>query len=215
MATIIITEDHPFVREGVRSYLERNTEHTVVAECATGLEAIAAVEKLTPDLLIVDLRLPEMDGLEVIRRVHIDYPLIRIIVLSMHTSAAYVTRAIRYGAHGYLLKNSDVQDLAKAVETVLDGGNYYSRSIAAFVTEEGALRDVYDDLTPREREVLQLIAEGRSTNDIKNILFISVRTVEKHRSNLMKKLGLHSHSELIRYSLQQELIPPIEPGATA
>ncbi len=212
MATILIAEDHPFVREGIKSYLERNTPHEVVAECATGLEALAETNALKPDLLLVDLRLSELDGLEVIRRVSRDHPLTRVVVLSMHAGASYVTRAVRYGAHGYLLKNSDVQDLAKAIDEVLDGGSYFSPAISSYLSENGEIADRYDDLTSREREVLQLVAEGRTAAEISGTLFISVRTVEKHRSNLMKKLDFHHQVEIIKYALQRGLIPLTDPG---
>lgn len=207
MATIVLAEDHPFVREGIRSYLTTTRPHTVVAECASGLAALSSVNEHRPDLLLVDLRLPEMDGLEVIRRVHKEHPLIRIIVISMHSDSAYVSRAVRNGANGYVLKNSDVQDLAHAIDIVLDGGTWFSPSVSTSIDSAGTVSDPYDDLTPREREVLQLVAEGRTASDIKDVLFISARTVEKHRSNLMKKLDLRSHAEVIRYALQRGLIP--------
>ena len=152
-----------------------------------------------------------------IRRVHDEHPLIRIIVISMHAGSAYVSRAVRNGAHGYVLKNSDVQDLAHAIDVVLDGGTWYSPSVSASIDAAGNVSDPYDELTPREREVLQLVAEGRTASDIKDVLFISARTVEKHRSNLMKKLELRSHAEVIRYALQRGLIPLVGPtkGNTA
>lgn len=214
MATIVLAEDHPFVREGIRSYISTHTHHQIVAECASGLTALSAVNEHEPDLLLVDLRLPEMDGLEVIRRVGQEHPLARIIVISMHAGSAYVTRAIRNGAHGYLLKSSDVKDLSHAIDVVLDGGTWFSPSISAAVDKAGNISDPYDALTPREREVLQLVAEGRTASEIKDVLFISARTVEKHRSNLMKKLELHSHAEVIRYALQRGLIPLIGPAGS-
>lgn len=212
MATIVLAEDHPFVREGIRSYLTASTYHTVVAECASGLTALAAVNEHQPDLLLVDLRLPELDGLEVIRRVHEEHPLIRIVVISMHAGSAYVSRAVRNGAHGYVLKNSDVKDLAEAIDIVLRGETWFSPSVSASIDELGTVSDPYDDLTPRERQVLQLVAEGKTASDIKDVLFISARTVEKHRSNLMKKLDLRSHAEVIRYALQRGLIPLVGPA---
>jgi DNA-binding NarL/FixJ family response regulator len=215
MATIVLAEDHPFVREGIRSYLASSTHHSVVAECSSGLTALSAVNEHVPDLLLVDLRLPEMDGLEVIRRVNSEHPLVRIIVISMHAGSAYVTRAVRNGAHGYLLKNSDVKDLSQAIEVVLNGGTWFSPSVSAAVDQAGNVSDPYDDLTPRERQVLQLVAEGKTAADIKDILFISARTVEKHRSNLMKKLNLHSHAEVIRYALQRGLIPLVGPSGSS
>ena len=212
MATVLIAEDHPLVREGIRSYLERSTYHEVVAECASGLTALAKVSELNPDIILVDLRLPEMDGIEVIRRVRQEHPLTKVLVVSMHAGTAYVVRAIRNGAHGYLLKNSDIQDLARAVDLILDGGSYFSPSIASIIDETGELDDPYEQLTTREREVLQLVAEGKTATDIKDVLYISARTVEKHRSNLMKKLGLRSHAEVIRYALQRGLIPLVGPS---
>lgn len=212
MATILIIEDHALVREGIRSYLERSSYHEVIGESASGMTGLAKVGELKPDVALVDLRLPEMDGIEVVRRIRHDHPLTKVLVISMHAGSAYVNRAIRNGAHGYLLKNSDIQDLASAIDQILEGGTYFSPSIASLVDESGNVTDPYDRLTNREREVLQLVAEGRTAMDIKDVLFISARTVEKHRSNLMKKLGLHSHAEVIRYALQRGLIPLVGPS---
>jgi len=215
MATILIIEDHPLVREGIRSYLERSSYHEVVGECASGLTGLAKVGELRPDIALVDLRLPEMDGIEVIRRIKQNYPLTKVLVVSMHAESAYVNRAVRNGANGYLLKNSDTQDLVNAVDAILAGGHYFSPSIASLLDDAGNVSDPYDNLTNREREVLQLVAEGKTASDIKEVLFISARTVEKHRSNLMKKLGLHSHAEVIRYALQRGLIPLVGPSSPA
>lgn len=215
MATILIIEDHPLVREGIRSYLERSTYHEVVGESASGLAGLAKVGELRPDVVLVDLRLPEMDGIEVLRRIRQDYPLTRILVVTMHSGTAYVTRAVRNGAHGYLLKNSDIQDLATAIDTILSGSTWFSPSVASALDDEGHVVDPYEELTSREREVLQLVAEGRTATDIRDILYISARTVEKHRSNLMKKLGLKSHAEVIRYALQRGLIPLLGPGPSS
>ena len=215
MASILIVEDHPYVREGVRSYLERHTNHFVCAECATGLEALEAVKEHRPELVLIDLRLPKMDGIEVIRRVHQDYPDIKMVVLTMHAGGSFVARAMRYGASGYLLKNSDISDLGLAVDTVLRGGSYFSKGIEPHQNPDGSYKDKMDELTAREREVLQLVAEGRTASEIKELLFISVRTAEKHRSNLMKKLGLHSNAEVIRFALRRGLIPLVDPGDAA
>jgi DNA-binding NarL/FixJ family response regulator len=215
MATILIIEDHPLVREGIRSYLERSTFHEVVGECSSGLTGLAKVGELRPDVVLVDLRLPEMDGIEVLRRVRQEYPLTKVLVVSIHAGTAYVTRAIRNGAHGYLLKNSDIQDLSQAIDAILSGETYFSPSVSTSLDENGSVVDPYEELTSREREVLQLVAEGRTATDIRDILYISARTVEKHRSNLMKKLGLKSHAEVIRYALQRGLIPLIGPGPSS
>ena len=212
MATILIIEDHPLVREGIRSYLQRTTFHEVVGESGSGLSGLAKVGELRPDIVLVDLCLPEMDGIEVIRRVHHEYPLTKMLVVTRQNGSAYVTRAVRNGAHGYLLKNSNIQDLALAIDTILADGRYFSPSIAGVLNEQGSVSDPYEELTAREREVLQLVAEGRTASDIRDILYISARTVEKHRSNLMKKLGLKCHAEVIRYALQRGLIPLVGPG---
>ena len=212
MASVLIIEDHPLVREGIRSYLERSSFHEVVGESSSGLAGLAKVGELRPDVVLVNLRLPEMDGIEVLRRVRQEYPLTKVLVVSMHAGTAYVTRAVRNGAHGYLLKNSDIQDLSQAIDTILSGGTWFSPSIASALDETGNVSDPYEDLTSCEREVLQLVTEGKTATDIRDILFISARTVEKHRSNLMKKLGLKSHAEVIRYALQRGLIPLIGPG---
>lgn len=213
MATIVIIEDHPLVREGIRSYLERTGRHEVVGEYDSGMLGLAKVGEFRPDIALVDLRLPEMDGMEVVRRIRKEYPLTKILVISMFAGSEYVNRALRNGANGYLLKNSDLKDLSEAVDQVLEGHSYLSSSVASAMDERGEVTDLYESLTGREREVLQLVAEGHSAVEIKNILFISARTVEKHKSNLMKKLGLHSHAEVIRYALQRGLIPLIGPGA--
>ena len=214
MATVLIIEDHPLVREGIRSYLERNSHHEVIGECDSGLAGLAKAGELRPDIVLVDLRLPEMDGMEVVRRIRNDYPLIKVLVISMFSGSEYVNRALRNGAHGFLLKSSDLQDLSGAIDQILEGHSFLSSSISSAVDESGNVTDLYESLTNREREVLQLVAEGNSAVEIKNILFISARTAEKHRANLMKKLGLRSHAEVIRYALQRGLIPMNGPDSS-
>ncbi len=207
MATIVIVEDHPIVREGVKAYLTQKTSHHVLAECEDGLSALKAVDELRPDVLVVDLRLPGLDGLEVTRRVTEKYPWTKVVVLSMHACDSFVSRALHFGASAYVLKNSDIKDLKDAIDSAIAGRHFLSRALSAGLDRAGAPRDRYDALTSREREILQLVAEGKSAHDIADTLFISVRTVEKHRSNLMKKLELHSHAEVIRYALERELMP--------
>ncbi len=206
MASILIVEDHSIVREGIRSYLHKTTDHDVVAETGDGLAALSLVEEHRPDIGIVDLRLPGLDGLEVIRRIHADYPATRIVVLSMHANFAFIMRAFEYGANAYVLKNSAVEELSEAIEAALEGRRFVSSQIDQD-PQKREISDPYDTLTPRERETLQLVGEGMTAAAVANRLNISARTVEKHRSNLMKKLDLHNHAEVVKYALERGLVP--------
>jgi len=212
MASILIAEDHPLTREGIKSYVQTNTQHRIVGECESGLQAIQEIAEAKPDLAIVDLRLPELDGLEVIRRTADQSPSTRLLVLSMHAGDSFIARAFRNGAHGYLLKNSDVQMLGLALSELLAGRQFVSPSLLKSNPDLSHGADTYDDLTSREREILQLVAEGKTSPDIRDRLFISTRTVEKHRSNMMRKLGLGSQAEVIRYAFQRGLIPDSTAG---
>lgn len=206
MASIIIVEDHSIVREGIRSYLHKTTDHDVVAETGDGLEALSLVEEHRPDIAIVDLRLPGLDGLEVIRRIRSDDAVTRIVVLSMHANFAFIMRAFEYGVNAYVLKNSAVEELSQAIEAALEGRRFVSSQIDQD-PQKREISDPYDMLTPRERETLQLVGEGMTATEIADRLHISARTVEKHRSNLMKKLDLHNHAEVVKYALERGLVP--------
>ncbi|MCH8246776.1 MAG: response regulator transcription factor [Bacteroidetes bacterium] len=207
MATVVLVEDHPIVREGIRAFLTQTTKHTVVAECGDGATALELVKEHRPDVLIADLRMPGLDGLEVTRRVHKDYPNTAVVVLSMYSSDSYVSRAFRNGALGYVLKNSDIKELNDAIASALIGKRFLSKGLASRVHREPILADRYELLTAREREVLQLVGEGMSATEISQKLTISTRTVEKHRSNIMKKLEVKNHADMIRFALQRGLIP--------
>ncbi len=207
MATIVIAEDHPIVREGIRAFLTKTSLHEVVAECGDGLTALTLVAKHKPDILVVDLQMPGLDGLEVTRRVVQNFAWTKVVVLSMHASDSYVSRALQYGALAYVLKSSDIEDLNEAIDSALKGKQFLSRAISDRITRDPMPRDRYDLLTSREREVFQLVAEGSSAVEIAKKLYISVRTVEKHRSNLMHKLELRNQAEVIKYALQRGLIP--------
>ncbi len=207
MATIVIAEDHPIVREGVRAFLTKTSPHEVVAECGDGLSALNLVAKHRPDILVVDLRMPGLDGLEVTRRVVRNYALTRVVVLSMHASDSYVSRALQYGAMAYVLKSAEIKDLNEAIDSALEGRQFLSRALSDRVNREPMPRDRYDLLTSREREVFQLVAEGCTAVEVAAKLYISVRTSEKHRSNLMHKLELKNQGEVIKYALQRGLIP--------
>jgi len=212
LTTIVLADDHHVVRQGLRSVLEAEPEFSVVAEASDGLDAVRRVEDLRPDVLIVDLMMPGLGGLEVTRQVRKCSPQTHVVVLSMHGSEAYVLEALRNGAAAYVLKNASTADLVQAVYEVTSGRRYLSpplseRGIEAYV-ERGRTgpADPYELLTTREREVLHLAAEGNSHAGIAARLGISPRTAEVHRANLMRKLNLHSQTELIRFALQRGIV---------
>jgi len=207
MATIVLAEDHSIVREGIRALLTQTTEHEIVAECGDGVAAVRLVKEHRPDVLITDLRMPGLDGLEVIRRVHQDSPNTAVVVLSMYSSDSYVSLAFRNGALGYVLKYSDAKELNDAIVSALNGKRYISKDLAGDTQHEQHLAGRYDLLTAREREILQLVGEGLTASEISEKLSISARTVEKHRSNIMLKLEVKNYGGLIRFVLQRGLIP--------
>lgn len=210
---IVLADDHPVVRHGVRGLLQAEPEFVVVGEASNGLETVQLVEKLQPEVLVVDLMIPGVNGLEVIRQIRQRLPLIRIVVLSMHANEPYVLEALRNGAAGYVLKDSSAGDLVLAVRQVLAGQRYLSpplseRAVEAYLQRSRETSfDPYDALTEREREVLHLAAEGLSNPDVAARLSISPRTVETHRANLMRKLGLKTQTDLIRYALKRGILP--------
>jgi two-component system, NarL family, response regulator NreC len=212
MTTIVLAEDHQILREGLRALLSAEPDLTVVGEAAEGLGVADMVERLRPDLLVVDLMMPGLGGLDVLVQVRQRVPQTRAIVLSMHADESYVLAALRNGAVGYVLKNAGVEDLLRAIRAVLGGQIYLSaplseRAMVSYVERaRESAGDAYDALTPREREVLHLVAEGRTSAEIAQRLSISPRTAEIHRTNLMRKLDLHSQTELVRYALRRGII---------
>lgn len=212
MTTIVLAEDHQILREGLRALLSAEPDLSVVGEAAEGLGVADMVERLRPDLLVVDLMMPGLGGLDVLIQVRQRVPQTRAIVLSMHADESYVLAALRNGAVGYVLKNAGVEDLLRAIRSVLLGQIYLStqlseRAILSYVERaRDATGDSYDALTPREREVLHLVAEGHTSAEIAQRLTISPRTAEIHRTNLMRKLDLHSQTELVRYAIKRGII---------
>lgn len=211
---IVLADDHHVVREGLRALLEAEPDLTVAGEAADGLTTVHLVERVKPDVLVVDVMMPALNGLEVTRQVVRRSPDTRVIVLSMYSDESYVMEALKNGAAGYVLKSSTRSDLVQAIREVMAGERYLSaplsaRAVEAYVerakgTEVGA----YDTLTSREREVLQLAAEGHTSAEIAARLFISSRTVETHRSAVMRKLGLRRQTDLVRYALRRGILPP-------
>jgi DNA-binding NarL/FixJ family response regulator len=207
---VLLADDHTLVRAGVRRILESQPGLEVVGEVADGAAALAALAKVRPDVLVLDLSMPGMDGFELLRRVREVAPDVKRLVLSMHKDPEYVARAVREGADGYLLKDSAVQDLVSAVEAVRAGRTFHSpevqRSLSEIVRGGGA--SPLDELTAREREVLRCIAEGLSSKDIAARFDISARTVETHRANLMRKLAVRSVAQLVRLAIREGLVGP-------
>ena len=213
MNTVVLADDHEVVRRGVRSILEADGNFKVVAEVADGLSAVQTVEKLKPTLLFLDLSLPRLHGLEALRQVRTGSPQTKIIVLSMHHDEPYVIEALRAGAMAYILKGSESTEIAHAALEVIAGRRYLSaplseRAIAALTSRTADQSDPLAALTPREREVLLLAAEGVGTTEMAERLFISPRTAETHRTNLMQKLGLQSQTDLVRFAIRKNLIAP-------
>ncbi len=213
MTTIVLADDHHIVRQGLRALLEGQPDFQLVGEAGDGLEAIQLTERLKPDVLIIDLMMPSLNGLEATRQLGQRSPHTRVVILSMHANEAYVLEALRNGAAGYVLKDSSAADLVQAVREVIAGRRYLSsplseRAIAAYIQKASDVAtDPYEMLTNREREVLHLAAEGYTNAEIADQLSISPRTAETHRANLMHKLGLHTHTDLIRYALRRGILP--------
>ena len=210
MITAIIADDHEIVRRGLRSLLEAHN-CKMIAEAADGLAAAQAVEKLKPNLLFLDLNMPRLHGLEVLKQVRTSSPNTRVIVLSMHNDEPYVIEALRAGSSAYLLKGSESEEIAQALKEVMAGRRYLSAplsewAINALATKVADSTDPLSTLSPREREVLQLATEGYGNPEIAEKLFISPRTAETHRTNLMRKLALQSQTDLVRFAIRKGLI---------
>ena len=211
--TIVLAEDHHMVRQGLKLVLEQEKGFRLVGEASDGLEAIRLVEANKPGVLVLDLMIPRLHGLDVTRQVRKNCPGTRVIILSMHADEPYVVEALRNGASGYVLKDSTGGELVKAVREVAAGKRYLSptlaeRAINGYLEKPGESElDIYDTLTNRERLVLQLAAEGNTSGEIATKLFISPRTAETHRANLMRKLGLRSQTDLVRFAIRKKIIP--------
>ena len=210
---ILLADDHNIMRRGLRLLLEREPEFEVVAEAADGRQATERAEATNPDIVILDIAMPNMSGIEAAQRIKTLLPQAAVIILSMHSDEGYVLRALKAGAKGYLLKDSAENDLIEAIRAVSAGKAFFSPEISKILVEDyvrdmrkrGA-EDSYELLTSREREILHLLAEGKSNKDIASSLNLSLYTVETHRRNLQDKLNLHSLAELILYAVRKGLI---------
>jgi len=205
---IVLADDHSVVRQGFRRILEAQTDMEIVGEASNGREALDSAAKLSPDVVVMDVAMPELNGIEATRRMGEAAPRTRVLALSMHKDSVYVREILRAGARGYLLKDAVDEDLIAAVRAVARGEGYLSPGVADAVLTDYRqhVTDPIDLLTSREREVLQLIAEGKTNKEIATALNLSVYTVEAHRGRVMEKLNLHSSGELVRFALRNGLI---------
>jgi two-component system response regulator NreC len=213
MIRIILADDHAVMRRGLRLVLEAQKDFEVVGEASDGREAVTLVETLKPDVAVLDITMPNMNGIEAARQISAKQPGVAIVVLSMHSDEGYVLRALKAGARGYLLKESPEADFIQAIRAVSQGKAFFSPAVSRMLVEDYVrqlqdkdIEDSYELLTQRERELLQLIAEGKSNKDVANMLNLSLYTVETHRGNIMEKLNLHSVPELILYAVRKGVI---------
>ena len=210
---ILLADDHVVMRRGLRLLLETQAGFSVVAEASDGLEALERARATTPHVAVLDIAMPNLNGVEAAQRIHEMLPDTAILILSMHSDEAYVLRALKAGARGYLLKASPEADVIAAIRAVASGNAYFSPSITKLLVEEyvvearrRGVEDSYDLLSTREKEILHLLASGKTNREIAELLFISVATVETHRNNIFQKLHLHNLAELILYAVRKGLI---------
>lgn len=212
---IVLADDHVLFCEGIKRIISEVSDLEVVGEARDGLQLLALLKQLTPDLVILDISMPNIRGIEATREIKMTHPDVKVLILTMHKDKDYLYHAISAGADGYLLKEDADTELFSAIETIQQGRTYISPLLTGEVTDD--LLRIYrgnhqlpiDNLTTREREVLQLIAEGRSNREIANLLYISVRTVENHRARIMKKLDMKKTADLVRYAIQKGIISAV------
>jgi two-component system response regulator NreC len=210
---VLLADDHRLMRAGLRLVIEQHPEFTVVGEADDGRQAVAMASSLKPQIIVMDVGMPSLNGIEAARQITEEQPETAIIMLSMHADEGYVLRALKAGARAYLLKDSAEEDLTRAIEAVRDGKSFFSPAVSKVLLQDymrklqrAGAEDSYDLLSGREREVLQLVAEGKSSKEIAGLLNLSTYTVETHRANLMQKLNLKGIPELILYAVRKGLI---------
>jgi two-component system response regulator NreC len=208
---VLLAEDHTVVRQGLRRILEGDPDIEIVAEAGDGRTAIEAAQRLAPAIAIIDISLPGLNGIEVTRQLTKTLPNIKVLILSMHAEGEYIRHSLKAGARGYLLKDADEQDLLKAVTALNAGGSYFSPAVsnvvlAGYLQETHAPPDELAMLSDREREVLQLIAEGKSNKEVAGILNVAVSTAESHRKHVMEKLDLHNTAAVVRFAVHKGIV---------
>jgi DNA-binding NarL/FixJ family response regulator len=216
-ARILVADDHEVVRKGIRAILEAHSGWEVCGEAADGREAVEKAEALKPDVVIIDIGMPLLNGLDATRQILKQRPATKVLVLTMHESEQVVQQVLEAGARGYLLKSDASRDLINAVEELKRNKTFFTSKVAQLVLETFLRRRPHPDgnvpnlLTPREREVVQLLAEGKSTKEVAVTLDLSVKTAETHRSNIMRKLDIHSISELVLYAVRNNIVQAMPP----
>ncbi|MBN9658691.1 MAG: response regulator transcription factor [Acidobacteria bacterium] len=210
---VLLVDDHGVVRKGLRFLLEQEADLAVAGEAADGREAVRLAKELTPQVIVMDIAMPQLNGIDATAQIVKQNPAIGVLILSMHNDEAYLLRALECGARGFLLKDNAEEDLVRAIRIVASGKPFFSPAIAQALLEDYMrnlqqrnLQDSYSLLTDREREILQLLAEGRSNKDVANLLDLSVYTVETHRTRIMQKLNLHNTAELVLYAVRKKII---------
>ncbi len=213
MIRIVLADDHTIIRSGLRLLLAQQPDFHVIGEASDGREAVELVSKQNPEVAVLDIGMPQLNGIEATRQIVTQSPDTKVVILSMHSDEGYVLRALKAGARAYILKNSAESDLIRAVRTVAEGKSFFSPVISKMLLEDYIrqirdkhVEDSYDLLTPREREVLQLLAEGRTNKEVANLLHLSVYTVDAHRGNILQKLNLHGIPEMILYAVRKGII---------
>ena len=213
MTTILLADDHTVIRSGLRMVLEKQSDFQVVGEAGDGRQAVKMAEELNPDVVVMDIAMPNLNGIDAAKQIVSQNSRVAVVVLSMHSDESYVMRALKSGAKAYLLKDSAEADLIRAVRAVVEGKSFFSPAVSRMLLEDyvrqlqqrGA-EDSYELLSPREREILQLIAEGKTNKEIAAMLNLSLYTVETHRTHILQKLNLHSVPELILYAVRKGII---------
>lgn len=210
---ILLADDHTVMRRGLRALLERQSGFLVVAEAADGREAVDAASDVGPDVAVIDIGMPNLNGIEAARRITEKRPETAVVILSMHADESYVLRALKSGARGYLLKDSPEEDLINAIRAVHKGKAFFSPEISRMLADDymrqmrqRGVEDSYELLTPREREILQMLGEGNSNKEVATKLNLSLHTVETHRGNVLEKLNLHSTAEMILYAVRKGIV---------
>ncbi|MDO9532993.1 MAG: response regulator transcription factor [Deltaproteobacteria bacterium] len=204
--TIILADDHPMFREGIRKIIERIEGAVISGEVNDGLELLELLKKSSPNLVILDISMPNLRGLEAIREIKKTYRQVKVLVLTMHKKKEFLRQALRDGADGFLLKEDAGSELIRAVQTVRNGGKYLSPLLSSVLTSLAVEEDKTEVLTMREREVLKLLAEGKRAKEIAAALYISPHTVRRHRSNIMEKLNIKNLADLVKYAISQSYI---------
>ena len=208
--SVLIADDHRLVRDGLKTIIDSSNDIHVVGEASNGLEVLKKVEELQPNVVLLDISMPKLNGMEAARRIRKEHPETKILILTMHEEEEYSLKMVRIGVSGYLLKDSTALEVMEAIRSVYSGKAFFSPQIAKVIAESyreavAGKEDPYERLNDREREVLQLITEGHTNKEIGGLLFISPKTVDNHRTNLMRKLDIHSTADLVRWATKRGL----------